>query len=288
MRHRRCSRDWRKSDTKKLYFVIGGLVILILAALVALFATIYSGGSDSALEENIRDTLAQRETNSGIAEIKEEAMGAVNNDSEQQEEPYISPIDFKALQAANPDIYGWICITGTDVSYPLVQNSEDDAFYIDHDSEMNKSKEGAIFTEHMYNDTDFTDKATVVYGHCKPTGTMFGQLQTLYSSLDSLSENSEIIVYLPDREISFQVFAAVPYDNIHIMYHYNFESRRMYNAFLNSVYSVRKVGAVFDSTVDVTADDQLLILSTCLRGNTQKRFLVLAKVIITSTDVNTN
>ena len=195
------------------------------------------------------------------------------------EQPYVSPIDFETLQAGNPDIYGWLRIPGTAVDYPLVQRSGDDGFYLNHDSEGNYSPAGAIFTESAYNAADMEDPVTLVYGHQMYSGTMFGSLQPTYSQPDNLETCGEIVVYLPDREYHYQVFAAVPYDDRHILYHYDFSDPRRYNAFLNSVFSVRSIGATFreDLAAAVTPEDRLLILSTCLTGNDNGRYLVLAK-----------
>lgn len=195
---------------------------------------------------------------------------------QQTEEPYASPIDFAALQAANPDIYGWLRIPNTEFDFPLVQRAGDDAFYLTHDSDGNESSAGAIFTESAYNGTNMEDPVTVAYGHQMHAGTMFGRLQETYSRENALEDYGEVTVYLPEEELHYTVFAAVPYDNRHILYHYDFTDSRQYNAFLNSVYEVRELGAVFNSGVSVSPEDRLLVLSTCLAGNPQRRYLVLA------------
>ena len=51
----------------------------------------------------------------------------------------------------------------------------------------------------------------------------------------------------------------------------------MFEAFLEQVMSVRSINASIDGEAEVTAEDQLLILSTCLRGDSKQRYLVLAK-----------
>lgn len=192
-------------------------------------------------------------------------------------EPYVSPIDFATLQAANPDIYGWLRIPGTEFDFPLVQREGDDSFYLTHNSDGEEDPAGAIFTESAYNSADMGDPVTVAYGHQMIAGTMFGKLQATYSQENALDDYGEIIVYLPDREFHYQVFAAVPYDNRHILYNYDFTDSRRYNAFLNSIFEVRELGAVMNRDISVTPEDHLLVLSTCLRGNDHKRYLVLAK-----------
>ena len=192
------------------------------------------------------------------------------------EEPYVSPIDFASLQAQNPDIYGWLRIPGTEFDFPLVQRQGDDSFYLTHDSDGNESSAGAIFTESAYNSTTMEDPVTVAYGHQMHAGTMFGKLQETYSQENALEDYGEVIVYLPEKELHYQVFAAVPYDNRHILYNYDCTDSRRFNAFLNSIYEVREIGAQFNSGVTVSTDDKVLVLSTCLAGNSQRRYLVLA------------
>lgn len=211
------------------------------------------------------------------SEAASELESSVEVEAEEQE-PYVSPVDFEALWAINPDIYAWLYIPGTEISYPILQHESDDTYYLSHDCYGNVSQlEGSIFTEKTYTSKDFTDPVTVVYGHRLKAGTMFSKLQSTYSNADGLTNYSEIVVFLPDRELHYTVFAAVPYDNRHILYNYDFSSRRMYRAFLNSIYEVREIGAEFAQDIEVTPDDQLLVLSTCLYGNAQRRYLVLAK-----------
>ena len=192
------------------------------------------------------------------------------------EEPYVSPIDFASLQEQNPDVYGWLRIPNTEFDFPLVQREGDDSFYLTHNSGGEEDSAGAIFTESAYNSTDMEDPVTVAYGHQMHAGTMFGKLQETYSQENALEDYGEVIVYLPEKELHYQVFAAVPYDNRHILYNYDCTDSRRFNAFLNSIYEVREIGAQFASGVTVSTDDKVLVLSTCLAGNSQRRYLVLA------------
>ena len=195
---------------------------------------------------------------------------------EATEEPYVSPIDFASLQGANPDIYGWLEIPGTEFDFPLVQREGDDSFYLTHGSDGAENPAGAIFTESAYNSTNMEDPVTVAYGHQMHAGTMFGKLQETYSQENALEDYGEVIVYLPEKELHYQVFAAVPYDNRHILYNYDCTDPRRFNAFLNSIYEVREIGAQINVDAAVSTDDKVLVLSTCLAGNSERRYLVLA------------
>ncbi|WP_298023084.1 class B sortase [uncultured Dysosmobacter sp.] len=190
---------------------------------------------------------------------------------------YVSPVDFEELWDMNPDIYAWLYIPGTDVNYPILQREGDDSFYLDHNSEGKSSQEGALFTEETYTKKDFSDPVTLVYGHNMRSGAMFGNLQETYSSQGGLEAYRDIVVYLPEQELHYEVFAAVPHDMRHILYYNDFTDPEVFQKFLEQALSVRSINANIDENAEVTAEDQLLILSTCLRGDRDQRYLVLAK-----------
>ena len=250
-----------------------GLLIAVLGVLcVVCGALLLQGNPTPVTAEPSPSPTVEATPSPAPAETPE----PVSSQLEATEEPYVSPIDFASLQGANPDIYGWLEIPGTEFDFPLVQRQGDDSFYLTHDSDGNESSAGAIFTESAYNSITMEDPVTVAYGHQMHAGTMFGKLQETYSQENALEDYGEVIVYLPEKEIHYQVFAAVPYDNRHILYNYDCTDPRRFNAFLNSIYEVREIGAQFNSGVTVSTDDKVLVLSTCLAGNSQRRYLVLA------------
>ena len=193
-------------------------------------------------------------------------------------EPYVSPIDFDALWEENEDIYAWLDIPGTEISYPILQHPEDDAYYLRRNAKGESDSNGVIYSEASYNGRDFTDPLTVLYGHNMNNGLMFGTLQEMYSSQEALNEHSEIIIYLPDRELHYEVFAAVPFDKRHILYNYDLSDKRTFRLFFQEILSVRSLEAVFAEDAAIQSDEKALILSTCLTGNRSKRFLVCGKL----------
>ena len=52
--------------------------------------------------------------------------------------------DWEALQAANPQIIGWIYVPDTVINYPIVQGSDND-YYLDHSSLGEANTIGSIF-----------------------------------------------------------------------------------------------------------------------------------------------
>ncbi len=195
--------------------------------------------------------------------------------SSKEKPKYVSPVNFSALRRVNRDIYAWIEIADTDISYPVVNRAGDDSFYLTHNSLGKTDRKGALFTE-SYNNLSFTDHVTVIYGHNTIDGSLFGTLQRDYSSPRFFKEHKKIMVYLPDGEYEYTVFAAVPYSNVHILYYYDFSRPRVFNVFFKNILSTRALEANIDRTVELDSSDDILILSTCLDGNSNKRFLVLA------------
>lgn len=212
----------------------------------------------------------------GPQEVSEPPL--VEEPEEEPGEPYVSPIDFEKLQKENPDIYGWLEVPDTNISYPVLQHPEDDTYYLARDIEGNWKADGSLFTEKTYNGTDLEDPVTVIYGHRMNSGAMFGNMQATYSDPKTFATHTEVIMYLPDKELHYTVFAALPYDKIHILYNYNFRNDSIYRRFFDDVYSTREIGANFNEEVDAVEPGQrILILSTCLMGDRSRRYLVMAR-----------
>ena len=194
----------------------------------------------------------------------------------EEAEPYVSPIDFEALRAVNPDIYAWLEIPGTEISYPLLQHPEDDAFYLDHDSDGNYSANGALFTERAYNGRELEDPVTVIYGHHMRSGAMFGNLERFYTDDAFMAEHGEVVLYTPEAERRYAVFAAVPFTGAHLLYYHDFTDPEVFAEFFASVFRVRDLRAHFMEENAPEAGDRVVILSTCLAADNTQRFLLMA------------
>lgn len=257
---------------KKAYYA-GGILLGIVSAIYLLLALLPDKQTVSGAESRIAAELSLGSDFTGI-EKTGNRIAAVETETS---ETYVSPVDFDALWDINEDIYAWLYIPGTKISYPVLQCGDDGAYYLTHNSEGAKDRNGALFTEPEYNSRDFTDPVSVIYGHHMRSGAMFGELQAIYSEEAALETYPDVLVYLPNGEQHYTVFAAVPFENDHILYYYDFSRETDYNDFLNRINGIRRIGASRKPEAEPVPGDQLLILSTCLSGNNQKRYLVLAK-----------
>ena len=177
----------------------------------------------------------------------------------------------------NPEIYAWIRIPGSVIDYPIVQSDTDNAYYLTHDAENKDNAAGAIFTED-YNTKTFEDPNTVIYGHGMTNGTMFNGLHQ-YMDRSYFDENRDVIIYMPDKILHYKIFAAYLYDNRHLMQSINFNNKEIFQAYLDNVFHIRDMQAAVDTSMNVTAEDKIITLSTCYGGMSDKRYLVQAVLV---------
>ena len=232
-------------------------VILLVLAVACLGGLIYYKVSQSSKEDvyqKVQKTVVDKE-------------------KKQEEGPeYVSPIDFEELQKLNADIYAWIEIPGTAINYPVVQSPDDDGYYLNHTIEGQEGYPGAIYTERQ-NAKDFSDYNTVIYGHNMKDVSMFMGLHA-YEDPQYLKEYNEVIIYTPNHQYTYRIFAAVIYNNRHILNSYDFGNEEQRQLYLDSIYASRTMQSSIDDSVEVDTQSKLLTLSTGIGGQPNQRFLV--------------
>lgn len=241
--------------------------ILVLAACVGYIVYYYAGQSQN---KKAYEDLKQEVVKEPTAEPETEPVA-------DDPQPVEIPIDFAALQAQNPDIYAWITIPGTEVAYPVVQSATDNSYYLDYTIDGVYGYPGSIYTEN-YNSRDFTDFDTVIYGHDMNDGSMFGTLKS-YRDETFLNEHRHIIIYTPDHIRTYQVFAAVTYDDRHILQTFDFTQSEQRQSYLNSINSCQSGDdhVMNDAAVDVNS--RIITLSTCISSQPNNRYLIEAVLV---------
>ena len=122
--------------------------------------------------------------------------------SEPEPEPLSYPtepplaVDFESLKAINPDVKGWLYIEALDISYPVVQGPDNDA-YLHTTYEGTSNFAGSIFLDYQ-NQDDFSDGNTIVYGHNMKNLSMFGKLKQMKEQEKYLDADAGIKRCVPD------------------------------------------------------------------------------------------
>ncbi|MFI3173514.1 MAG: class B sortase [Eubacteriales bacterium] len=207
-----------------------------------------------------------------VYRIKEE----VEEEIEEQEEE-VATIDFEEIQSFNSDVYAWISIPGTNIDYPVLQHEFDDSYYLNYNLDGSHGYPGCIYTERI-NSKDFQDYNTVLYGHNMKEGTMFAELHE-FKNGNFFLENNTIYIYTPEETLEYRIFAAYVYDDRHILYNFDFSTESGYASYIDSIYIRRGLNDNIDETVEVTSEQKIITLATCIGDMPENRLLVQAVLI---------
>ena len=172
------------------------------------------------------------------------------------------PVDFESLMAMNPDVYSWIYIPDTNISYPVAQSPMDDNFYLNHDVYQDYSFPGAIYSQAM-NSREYTDRVTVLYGHNMNNGSMFATLHN-FSDKTFFDEHPYFYIYTTERRLTYEVVTAFEYDDRHIMNSFDFSDDAVFQDWLDQAKTPRSVYYNVRDSVNLSLDSKLVVLSTCL------------------------
>lgn len=280
------------NNNKKIWKII--LVVALLLFLLAAGVSAYYIYSVFQAEKEYQELQAQiaAENAPTLEEVKEQDFTArdgdspeipsevyVENPEEDMEQVLIdlgidvsNPIDFEELAEINTDLYAWICIPDTNIDYPIAQHPEQDDYYLHHNMYKQAQFSGSIYSEAL-NNKDFSDPVTVLYGHNMKNGSMFQNLH-YFEDKEFFDEHPYIYVYTPEGTMVYQVVSAGVTDNKHIMYAYDFEDEAVFEEYLDNMQKVSSMGTYVREDVELTADSRILIMSTCVGGNENARYIV--------------
>lgn len=207
-----------------------------------------------------------------------------------QENPVNTPPsagDINAWKAVNSDVFGWITVPNTNISYPLVYHTNTN-YYTSLGYYKEPSRNGVIWADadtRFDSSGEVTSRNLVLYGHnwtnCwrpvrigNPADVMFAQLAA-YDDATFAKENQYIRIATTGGDHLYQVFTVFYTD---LSFGYNYAD----GAVVNQIISTAKAKSIHDFGVSVGATDQIVTLSTCTRvlgpGDNQ-RFVVMAKKV---------
>lgn len=281
----------KKTQKKGWYAVFTVAILIVIGALGALCWYLYgmytSGkeydgltisvpSSNSAVPEKETDDKSSRSVISEVSSTdttdEETKRKKKNNTSKKDEDVINGNVNFSELWKINTDVYAWIKVPNTNIDYPILQTSGDDAFYLEHNMYKQYAFAGSVYTEKI-NKKDFSDPNTLIYGHNLLNGTMFASLHN-FRDPNFFANNEYFYIYLPDRTLTYQIFSAYEYDDRHIMYSFDFNDKDEFAEYLE--YATNPTNSMTYNTRDisVTTDDKIVTLSTCMDAIATSRYLV--------------
>ena len=260
-------------NKKKVYLIISivsfSIVLIALAAIGGLLLA-YKQQSDN-YEQLAAAARAAAPPPSTTPPTEAEAVEETQPVETEPPLPTVEiPINFDYLKGENGDIIGWIVVDGTLIDYPILYDTTYNYYYLNHNYEGTSTGYGSIFVLGE-NAGDFTDFNTVVYGHNMLDGRMFAQLHR-FRDKNFFDSHGQIIVYTPERQLTYQVFAAYRRDNLDIIANTDYSTKELIDEYIESIYAQTDL-ALFNPEYKVTSSDRIITLSTCI-GNPARRYVV--------------
>lgn len=265
--------DSKKSGRDTLWKIL--VCVALLVFLVSGGLTLRSYLADKRAQEEY-ERLAREAAQTTQETITIEETEKQELETEPEKEEYQSPYDFDTLKKENPDTIGWIHIPDTKISYPIVQGTDND-FYLKHDFNGEASVAGSIYLDYE-SEGDFEGRNNILYGHNMKNGSMFRTLHN-YHDREFFDKNRDITIYMPDKILHYTIFAAYLYDSRHLMLSFDFKDPDVFRAYLDSVRNIRDMNAFVDTDIPVTEEDKIITLSTCYKGQADRRYLVQAVLV---------
>lgn len=180
-------------------------------------------------------------------------------------------VDFSRLKQLNADTVSYLVVDGSKISYPIVQ-TYDNKYYLNHSFDKEENNAGWVFMDYR-NNVNFLDKNTIIYGHNRLTGSMFGTLKQLLEDSYYRRDTHYIYLYAENKNYVFEVFSVYTIQKETYYLQTNFTNSKEYERFLTILQSRSKY--YFPTTV--TNKDKIITLSTCSRND--NRTVVHAKLI---------
>ena len=259
--------------------LIGGMLAVVLPVLqwdaeVSAEAGEYEQLREQNRQAEAREMLEEETLNQHIVppiSLAEEGLPVQQSESAVGEQ---AMVDLSAYLAQNPDFVAWLRIPGTNVDYPVVQTDNPD-YYLNHTFSGKSSVVGTLFS---LADADYAapGRNIAIYGHhLRSSGEkMFTSLMR-YKNPDFYEDNKTVMLDSLYRHREYTIFAVM---NMKVgdwePSRTTFSGDAAFMAFVNRA----KSESLYDTGVEVGADDNILTLITCDRSYAGKegRLVILA------------
>lgn len=189
-------------------------------------------------------------------------------------------LQVKELRKEYKDVKGWLEIEGTNISYPVLQGTDND-FYLTHSYKKEKISGGSLFLDKDYKFYPPSENL-LIYGHRNKNGLMLEDL-VKYKDKNFYQEHQKIRFTTEVEDAEYEIIGAfnsrVYYQNETNVFRYyyfvNAGSEQEYNDYITNV----KKASIYNTGKTATYGDQLLTLSTCDYTQDNGRFAVVAKKV---------
>lgn len=262
--------------------LIGGMLAAVLPVLqwdaeVSAEASEYDQLREQNRQAEARETVEEETLNQHVVPpllLAEEGLPVQQSENAVGEQAAQITVDLSAYLAQNPDFIAWLRIPGTNVDYPVVQTDDPD-YYLNHTFSGKSSVVGTLFS---LADADYQapGRNIAIYGHhLRSSGEKMFTSLVRYKNPDFYEDNKTVMLDSLYRHREYTIFAVMnmkvgdwePSRTV-------FSGDAAFMAFVNRA----KSESLYDTGVEVGADDHILTLITCDRSYAGKegRLVILA------------
>ena len=254
----------KKRVLKSLYILL--VVLCLICIGVLLFLLMKDQKAETAMEEQqqmLEDAFVEKTA-------EQEAVA--------EEEKAELPIDFEGLMEVNPEIYAWIRVPDTKIDYPILQHEgEDQSYYLTRDIHGKTTQAGSIYTEY-YNNKHFQDPNTIIYGHNMKNGSMFHNVR-YFAEQEYFDEHEELYIYMPGKILKYQIINCYVYDDRHLLAAFDLSDETVHEEYLEDIMRPRSMYTMIRQEVELSTEDKLITLSTCVANQPNSRRLLQAVLV---------
>ena len=212
---------------------------------------------------------------SNIDEEEQSLPQNIQTDKKEDNNKYVFENSLIKLKKINNETVGYINVPNTEISYPVVQHS-DNSYYLVRDFYKKKSSIGWIYLDYRNSLENLNDN-TIIYGHNMSNGSMFGSLKNVLDSSWRKKESNMIITLDTQYgSYKFKIFSAYKVDYTTDYLISNFESNEEKIDFIKLITN----RSIIKTNINVNVDDKILTLSTCSGNTSNNRRLVVHAILI--------
>lgn len=199
-----------------------------------------------------------------------------SNEQENTENSRITKL--KELQEINSDIVAYVEIDGTNISYPVLQATDND-YYLYKNYKKEYSEDGSIFLDKDVN-LSLPSCNFLMYGHNNQNSAMFSELLN-YKNKSYYEKHPKIRFVTNKTDEEYDIFAcfyskAYYTHEKNVFRYYYFVNAGTETEFDEYVANCLQA-SIYDTGISATYGDQLLTLSTCSYHTENGRFVVVAR-----------
>jgi len=251
------------------------LAVSIIAAVIfatALVRELYIDRQSRSYYLGMLAGIETRPCEPGYQETEEPVETGQPQQSDDPVNQWIPYVDFNTLNDTYPGIVAWIKLEGSMIDYPVMQYT-DNVYFLSHLPDGTQHRNGSIFLDYR-NNSDFSDRSILIYGHELRTQDMFAALKN-YRDQEFFDANPILYLYTPQQDYTIVLFAG------HLAHSGRDHPPLIFpddEMFLSYIEELKKV-SLFNSDVTVTADDTIVSLCTCAYDFDEAR-LVLTGILV--------